>query len=366
MFSVPSFTSSSPVPIWSQGCLYGQTVCQVLHSLKNKFKKSSKLWHSNKSCCSRRSITRFNAPATIPTYFLPEKNNRTGIYVLLESLAAGNQDCMSAGWLPPLWCTGCIWRPRAPWLGSDVEKTGEGRGVGGEELQPEPGSCLCCSVGALPAGGNAVGFPGSVLRLLVLTPFPSVRSFIIYCFLLLSSLVAPGAPGSGWGTWGMQRTPLYCCSARAPRHGDRSLWHALLIKFFNSFPSWEKGQNPGNRRFSKSHPRSAVCFYRGSCWGWVRQGWEANVRACGNVCPARLNVVGEERGCKVFKGNFGSLFTSLSFILCCCAKRHNHWLSWRNKKLHEFKYFFSFLLRRWQKQTFCRRNWNHFNYNSIN
>lgn len=47
-----------------------------------------------------------------------------------------------------------------------------------------------CSVGALPAGGNAVWFPRLVLRLLPLTPFPSVHSFIIYRFLLLFSSFA--------------------------------------------------------------------------------------------------------------------------------------------------------------------------------
>lgn len=62
----------------------------------------------------------------------------------------------------------------------------------GPWLLPAP----CCSVGALPAGGNTVWFPELVPWLLALSPFPSVFSFIIYCFLLLF----PPLAGS-WCSW---------------------------------------------------------------------------------------------------------------------------------------------------------------------
>lgn len=86
------------------------------------------------------------------------------------------------------------------WANSWREQGGEGKGVAGEPgLAGSGGDNPCgwtlapaphCSVGALPAGGNAVWFPRLLLRLLALTLFPSVRSFIIYRFLLLFSSLA--------------------------------------------------------------------------------------------------------------------------------------------------------------------------------
>ena len=65
----------------------------------------SKLWHSNKFCCSRRSIASFSAPATIPMYLLPVKNNRNYYLSAARQLAARNRGCVSVACRIHLWQT---------------------------------------------------------------------------------------------------------------------------------------------------------------------------------------------------------------------------------------------------------------------
>lgn len=158
------------------------------------------------------------------------------IYVLLGSLQPGIGDArlQRAGYIsdrPALcgWASswtkerGEVWMVSLAWQG--------GTGIisaAGAWLLPAPR----CSVGALPAGGNAVWFPRLLLRLLALTPFPSVHSFIIYCFLLLFSSLAGSRcvwlrKGVSYGApEGSGKTPLSCCSASPLRREDRSVWHA--------------------------------------------------------------------------------------------------------------------------------------------
>lgn len=180
-----------------------------------------------------------------------------------------------------------------------MEKT-EGRGVVGKPgLAGSNGDNLCgrtlapaCT--ALLGGGTACWWECSLVPkvcspVALSNPF-SICPFIYYLLLSLAlffisgfpMLLAQGEAVLG-GTHGQQQTPLYCCSASPPCRGDGSVGHSQLIQFFNVFPSWEKGQNPGNKRFTVPHAVYALLFQR-LVLEMDMLGWESNVRACGNAC----------------------------------------------------------------------------------
>lgn len=139
--------------LWESGCWRGQSrkhsVWCFLCILRTF---PSKLWHSNKFCCSQKSIASFSAPATIPMYLLPTKNNRKGLFVcwwdtcIQESglCVCGMQDTF----LTDLRFVAGLTH------GENREERGELGiiSVAGPWLLPAPH----CSVGALPAGGNVV------------------------------------------------------------------------------------------------------------------------------------------------------------------------------------------------------------------
>lgn len=175
------------------------------------------------------------------------------------------------------------------------ENRGEGRsmvgkpGLAGSDGDNLCGRTLAPACPALLGGGTACWWERSLVPkacspVAHSNPF-SICLFIYYLLLSLALFFVSWFPmllaweGSVlWGTRGQQQTPLYCSSASLPCRGDRSVWHAQLIKFFNIFPSWEKGQNPGNKRFLESPMQSTLCFFRGLYWGWIHSGgrvtWE--------------------------------------------------------------------------------------------
>lgn len=178
-FCLPNFTSFSPARSWRHVSIWTVCVWLVLCNLKEHFL-------ANNDLATNGSAARGGSPgsATILAYFLPMKNSRTGIYVLLESSQPG----IRAAWL---WggCLLCALQDASDgpalcvWAGSWGKQE---KGVG---LLP-----------VLLGRGTACWWerawiPGSTLRLLALTLFPSVCSLIIYCLLL------PLFISSSWCCW---------------------------------------------------------------------------------------------------------------------------------------------------------------------
>lgn len=149
-------------------CLYGQTVCGSSSVILKKH------FLANNDLATNGSAVRGSpGSATIPAYFLLVKNSRTCIYVLLESSQPG----IRAAWL---W-GGCLL-----WALQDASDGPVLRGCAGSWGKQERGAGL---LPVLLGRGTACWWerawiPGSALRLLALTLFPSVCSLVIYCLLL--------------------------------------------------------------------------------------------------------------------------------------------------------------------------------------
>lgn len=220
-----------------------------------------------------------------------------------EELAAGDAGLRRAryrcdspklcGWANP-------WRKQGgEGKGGAVLAGSVGDNLRGWALAPAPRSLL--------GGGTACWWergwlPRTLLRLLALTLFPSVPSFIIYRFLLLFSSLA-GSQCSWlwkgavlWGTQGQQKMLLRCSSASPLCCTDGTVWHAQLIKLLNTFPSKEKSQNPVCKSpLSPGVPHAVhTLLFQRLLLGMDTRGWESNVRSSGYACFVQLKVVGEK------------------------------------------------------------------------
>lgn len=166
-FCLPSFTSFSPARIWRHVSIWTDCMWLILCNLKKHFL-------ANNDLATNGSAVRGSpGSATIPAYFLLVKNSRTCIYVLLESSQPG----IRAAWL---W-GGCLL-----WALQDASDGPVLCGCAGSWGKQERGAGL---LPALLGRGTACWWerawiPGSALRLLALTLFPSVCSLVIYCLLL--------------------------------------------------------------------------------------------------------------------------------------------------------------------------------------
>lgn len=140
-FCLPNFTSFSPARSWRHVSIWTVCVWLVLCNLKEHFL-------ANNDLATNGSAVRGGSPgsATILAYFLPMKIAEPVFMCCWKarSRELGLRGCGAVA-------SSALYRMHLTALRSAA-------GLGhGENRRREWGSCLCCSAGALPAGGNAPG-----------------------------------------------------------------------------------------------------------------------------------------------------------------------------------------------------------------